>query len=83
MDFNYLRLFDRHASAVAAATAAELRGGDLLQKFSLGRHGSLSVCYAPFDFVASDARLVGRRYYTRPNTGDQRAHRSVGGTESG
>lgn len=58
MDFNHIKLFDRHASAVAAATSAELKGGDLLQKSSLGRNGSLSVCYAPFDFVASDARLV-------------------------
>jgi hypothetical protein len=58
MDFNHLKLFDRHASAVAAAAPGELKGGDLLQKFSLGRDGSLSVCYAPFDFVAPDARLV-------------------------
>jgi hypothetical protein len=59
MDFNnHLSFFDRHASAIATATTTELKGGDLLQRLSLGRAGSLNVCYAPFDFVASDARLV-------------------------
>jgi hypothetical protein len=57
MDFDHDRLFDRHASAVSA-TPAELKGGDLLQRFTLGREGAVSVCYAPFDFVASGAQLV-------------------------
>src|SRR5260370_9870705 len=59
MDFNnHLSFFDRHASAIATATPTELRGGDLLLNLNLGCDGSLSVCYAPFVFVASDARLV-------------------------
>jgi hypothetical protein len=59
MDFNdHLSFFDRHASAIGAGTPTELKGGDLLRKLNLGRDGSLNVCYAPFDFVASDARLV-------------------------
>jgi hypothetical protein len=59
MDFNnHLTFFDRYASAIATGTPTELKGGDLLRKLNLGRDGSLSVCYAPFDFVASNPRLV-------------------------
>lgn len=58
MDFDHIKFFDQHAYAVAAATPAELKGGDLLQRFTLGGDGAVDVCYAPFDFVASGARLV-------------------------
>jgi hypothetical protein len=57
MDFNHNGYFGRHASAIAAATPAKLKDG-LLEEFNLGRDGSLNVCYAPFDFIASEAQLV-------------------------
>ncbi|WP_157790509.1 hypothetical protein [Bradyrhizobium japonicum] len=58
MDFNTLGSFERYASAIAAATQIELNGGDLLRRFTIGREGSLSACYAPFDFISPNARLV-------------------------
>lgn len=58
MDFNTVGSFGRYASAIAAATSKELNGGDLLRRLTVGREGPLTACYAPFDFVAPDARLV-------------------------
>lgn len=58
MDLNNVSLFDRYASAIGTATPCELVGGDLLQKLTLARDGLVTTCYAPFDFVAPDARLV-------------------------
>lgn len=58
MDLNNVSLFDRYASAIATARSSELTGGDLLRKLTLARDGILTACYAPFDFIAPDARLV-------------------------
>ncbi|GAA0029117.1 uracil-DNA glycosylase family protein [Bradyrhizobium ottawaense] len=58
MDFNTAGSFDHYASAIAAATPKELIEGHLLRRLAIRREGSLTACYAPFDFVAPDARLV-------------------------
>jgi hypothetical protein len=58
MDYKTLGSFDHYAFAIAAATPKELNEGDLLRKFTIGREGPLTACYAPFDFIAPDARLV-------------------------
>lgn len=49
---------DRHVAAITSAEPNELRGGSVLNKLTFARDGLLSACYAPFDYVASEARLV-------------------------
>lgn len=58
MDFSILGSLDRYAPAISAASPKELTRGDLLRKFTIGREGCLTVCYAPFDYIAPSARLV-------------------------
>lgn len=52
-------LFDQYANTIRNLSAAELAGGgDLDKKMLLAREGALSVCYSPFEFVNSMAKVV-------------------------
>jgi hypothetical protein len=52
-------LFRRFAPVIRALTAAELNGADsLIEKMRLAQDGDLDICYAPFEYINSQARLV-------------------------
>lgn len=52
-------LFDRFAPVIRSLTSAEVDGApSLMQKLALAEDGNIRVCYAPFEFINPQARLV-------------------------
>jgi hypothetical protein len=52
-------LFDRFAPTIRSLSATELNGsGSLQQKMLLARDGNVEVCYAPFEYINPQARVV-------------------------
>lgn len=53
------KLFEHYSPFIRALSAAELNGTPALNaKLCLAREGNIEVCYAPFEFVNSKARVV-------------------------
>ena len=51
--------YNRFAPVIRSLTQAELAGADsLFDKLMLAEEGALRVCYAPFEFINNDARVV-------------------------
>jgi hypothetical protein len=52
-------LFDRFAPTIRSLSAAELNGtGSLKAKMLLAKDGNVEVCYAPFEYINPQARVV-------------------------
>jgi hypothetical protein len=59
MDFTkHMEFFERYAFLFAANASGGMRGDDALQKLTLAQQGSLTIAYAPFDYVSLHADLV-------------------------
>lgn len=55
----HTNLFERFAPTIRSLTAAELNGADSLkQKLLLVEEGNVAVCYAPFEYINPQARVV-------------------------
>lgn len=53
------KLFDRFASVIRSLSATELDGAPSLDaKLRLAQDGRVEVCYAPFEFINTQARVV-------------------------
>lgn len=54
-----MSLFSRYAPVIRSLSATELNGSpSLYEKLSLGRSDKLEVCYAPFEYINPEARVV-------------------------
>lgn len=53
------QLFEQYASAIRSLSAAEFNGSPTLNaKLRLVQEGNIEVCYAPFEYINPQARLV-------------------------
>lgn len=57
-NLNHASLFATYASAIATHNGEEFLTGPNKDLLSLHRDGALEVCYAPFDYIQPDAKLV-------------------------
>jgi hypothetical protein len=52
-------LFMKYAPTIQSLTESELSGNGLLkEKLKLASSGNIEVCYAPFEYINTNARVV-------------------------